>query len=100
MKALALSGACVLAGFGSRAALAQAFQPLGFLPTGTHESTAFGTSADNLVVVGAGDTAAGYEAFRWEYRFPLPSIMQPLGDLPGGSVFSVARAVSGDGRVV
>src|SRR5881392_687820 len=69
-------------------ALAQPFQPLGYLPTGTHESTGFGISYDGGVIVGAGDTAAGYEAFRWD------GSIHALGDLPGGAVFSVARFVS------
>src|SRR5690348_3182293 len=74
--------------------LAQRFQPLGYLPTGTRESTGFGISYDGTILVGAGDTAAGYEAFRWQ------GSMQALGDLPGGGVFSVARGVSGNGQVV
>jgi probable HAF family extracellular repeat protein len=93
MKFHAWACASLLVGM-TAPALAQYFHPLGYLPTGTHESTGFGISYDGHTLVGAGDTAAGYEAFRWS------DSMRALGDLPGGTVFSVARGVSGDAQVV
>jgi probable HAF family extracellular repeat protein len=96
MKGMRFQGllGVVITGVLCAAAMGQRFQPLGYLPTGTHESTGFGISYDGAVLIGAGDTAAGYEAFRWQ------GSMQALGDLPGGGVFSVARGVSGNGLVI
>jgi probable HAF family extracellular repeat protein len=66
------------------AAGAAPFVGLGDLPGGDLSSFALGVSADGSVVVGAGNSAAGNEAFRWT----AATGMAGLGDLPGGSFFS------------
>ena len=53
-------------------------------------------SADGSVVVGQGNSASGYEAFRWTSE----GGMVGLGDLPGGTFESSAWGVSADGSVV
>ena len=79
------------------AAMGQAsFQGLGDLPGNLFDSSAWGVSADGMVVVGQADPTIGREAFRWTSG----GGMLGLGDLPGGSFFSNAYAVSGDGSVV
>jgi probable HAF family extracellular repeat protein len=71
------------------------FSGLGVLP-GDVSTQASAVSADGLVVVGNGQTAAGKStAFRWSAQSGLIS----LGRFPGGT-FSNARAVSADGSVV
>ena len=75
---------------------AASFQGLGDLPGGSFGSGALGVSADGSVVIGYGNSASGYEAFRWT----AGGGMVGLGDLPGGIFSSVANGVSADGLVV
>lgn len=71
--------------------------PLGDLPGGAENGSAFGVSLDGAVVVGSVGSAAGVEAFRWT----ADGGMVGLGDLPGSGPFaSHALGVSGDGSVV
>ncbi|MBX9792466.1 MAG: PEP-CTERM sorting domain-containing protein [Pirellulales bacterium] len=69
---------------------------LGDLPGGIFDSYANGVSADGSVVVGRGNSASGFEAFRWTSGGGLVG----LGDLPGGTFYSYANGVSADGAVV
>jgi probable HAF family extracellular repeat protein len=71
-------------------------QGLGHLPGGGAIGVALGVSGDGSVIVGASDSASGYEAFRWT----AAGGMQGLGDLPGGGFSSGASGVSGDGSVI
>jgi probable HAF family extracellular repeat protein len=87
--AAALSGASV-------AQSAPTFMGLGDLPGGSFSSQALGVSADGSVVIGAGSSASGTEAFRWTSG----GGMVGLGDLPGGPYFSLPYGVSADGSVV
>jgi probable HAF family extracellular repeat protein len=80
----------------SASAYAATLTPLGDLAGGMFESYAHGVSNDGAVVVGAGHSASGYEAFRWTSA----GGMVGLGDLPGGVFTSTAFGVSGDGAVV
>ena len=68
---------------------------LGDLPGGTFNSRALGASADGSVIVGAGWSDAGPEAFRWT----VATGMVGLGDLSGGEFYSAAMGVSADGSV-
>jgi len=68
---------------------------LGDLPGGSFDSDAQAVSSDGLVVVGVGNSASGFEAFRW-----TSGGMVGLGDLSGGSFNSGASGVSADGSVV
>jgi len=69
---------------------------LGDLPGGQFKSVAYAASVFGGVIVGAGTTDVGTEAFRWSN-----GAMVSLGDFPGGAVDSVARAVSASGaRIV
>ena len=72
------------------------FTGLGDLSGGSFRSDARGVSADGSVVVGAGRSAAGQEAFRWSEA----TGMVGLGDFPGGNFSSGAQASSADGSVV
>lgn len=71
-------------------------QGLGDLVGGIFHSCAFGVSADGAVVVGQGNSALGWEAFRWS----ATDGMQGLGDLPGGEFKSHAEDVLAGGDVV
>ncbi len=71
------------------------FFPLGDLPGGVTNSSAFGVSADGTVVVGSASTAAGTVAFSWTEAGGL--IALPV--LAGGTS-AVAYATSADGSVV
>ena len=68
---------------------------LGDLPGGEFGSAARAVSADGLVVVGAGNSAAGKEATIWKNGSVIG-----LGDLPGGEYSSIAFATNFDGSVV
>ena len=68
---------------------------VGDLDGGMFHSEAYGVSADGSVVVGRGNSAQGFEAFRWQN-----DVMIGLGDLDGGSFYSWAQGVSADGSVV
>jgi probable HAF family extracellular repeat protein len=81
--------------FAAGQAQAAFFRGLGDIPAGFQEATAFGISADGLVVVGGGEGPYADEAFRWT----LQGGIEGLGFLPGGEA-SMALAVSADGRVV
>jgi probable HAF family extracellular repeat protein len=73
------------------------FQGLGDLPGGTFESAAQRVSANGLVVVGYGTTAAGQQAFRWTQKEGMVS----LGNLSDNRFKqSVALGVSADGSVI
>ena len=72
------------------------FQGLGDLPGGVYHSSALAVSADGLVVVGASESAAGTEGFRWTQESGIVG----LGDLPGGGFSSEALGTSVDGSVV
>ena len=71
---------------------------LGTLPGGGGNiaSEANAVSADGSVIVGRTNSQQGLQAFRWTQ----PSGIVPLGGLGGPPFDSVARALSGDGRVV
>lgn len=69
---------------------------LGDLPGGDFLSDAKDVSADGSVIVGAGWSASGPEAFRWVDGGGMSS----LGDLPGGRFSSQANGVSADGSIV
>jgi probable HAF family extracellular repeat protein len=69
---------------------------IGDLPGGGFSSGAQAISGDGRVIVGSGQTAAGFEAFRWT----AAEGMVGLGDLPGGNFSSGANAVSADGNVI
>jgi uncharacterized membrane protein len=72
------------------------FTPLGDLPGGSFDSTAFGVSADGRVVVGQGTSDLGREAVVW-----MPgSGPTSLGPSPGGFLGAIAEAVSDDGVFV
>ncbi|MFO0839131.1 MAG: PEP-CTERM sorting domain-containing protein [Phycisphaerae bacterium] len=68
---------------------------IGDLPGGAFNSIANACSDDGSVIVGAGVSANGTEAFRW-----VSGVMTGLGDLPTGSFSSTAYACSGDGSIV
>jgi uncharacterized membrane protein len=72
------------------------FMPLGDLPGGSFDSTAFGISADGRVVVGQGTSDLGHEAVVW---MP-PSGPLSLGPSPGGFFGASAEAASDDGVFV
>ena len=77
---------------------------LGDLPGGAVESRAFDVSADGAVVVGAGRTAEGDEAFIWDARRGMRNLrtilMKDHGlDLADWTLLA-ATAVSADGRAV
>jgi len=76
--------------------LVATFLGLGDLPGGNVLSKAYAVSADGSVVVGAGTSAAGREAFLWTGG----DGMVGLGYLPGSTNGSEASSVSGDGAVV
>jgi uncharacterized membrane protein len=69
---------------------------VGDVAGGDFSSVASAVSADASVVVGAGTSAAGQEAFRWTEAGGLVSI----GDLSGGEVLATAAGVSADGGVI
>jgi probable HAF family extracellular repeat protein len=69
---------------------------LGDLAGGLFSSRATAVCHDGSVVVGAGYSASGQEAFLWT----AGTGMVGLGDLAGGSFNSVANGVSADGSVV
>lgn len=69
---------------------------LGDLPGGDFLSDAYDVSADGSVIVGRGNSVAGFEAYCWTQG----SSMVGLGDLPGGTFSSYAKGISADGSVV
>ncbi|MBW2390036.1 MAG: hypothetical protein JRG89_16625 [Deltaproteobacteria bacterium] len=71
------------------------FEGLGMLPGGDF-SRAWAMSDDGRVVVGAANSLAGGEAFRWTAATGMVSI----GDLAGGAVNSSAYDVTPNGRVI
>lgn len=73
------------------------FQELGYLPGGL-VTIPWGASRDGAVIVGEANSDLGpnREAFRWTATDGIVG----LGELEGGSTNSIARAVSGDGRIV
>jgi probable HAF family extracellular repeat protein len=75
---------------------ALSFTPLGDLPLGDFNSTAYAISNDGTTVVGTGNSAVDSEAFRWT----LDTGMLPLADLPGGGGESTAYGVSSDGSLI
>lgn len=84
--------------FSSSAAWAQvaSFISLGDLPGSIVGSNASAVSSDGSVVVGAGSTASGSEAFIWD----AVAGMRGLGDLPGGITSSQSVDVSADGLTI
>ncbi len=72
------------------------FQGLGDLPGGYFSSSAYGVSADGLVVVGRSKSSSGTESFRWVANDGIVG----LGDLDGGSFFGGSTGASADGAVV
>lgn len=71
--------------------------PMGDLPTGSFNSTAYSVSTDGQVAVGRSSTSNGYRAFRWS---PGGS-MQNLGNVSGDfSQSSEAFHTSDDGNVI
>jgi len=77
-------------------ALGMTFTPLGDLPGGDANSTAYAISNDGTTVAGTSSALLGFEAFRWTQL----SGMLTLGDLAGGSNQSTGYAVSGNGSVI
>lgn len=69
---------------------------LGDLPGGVTRSSARGVAGNGNVVVGAGNSTSGQEAFRWDPQ----TGMTGLGDLPGGTFQSAALDASHDGSVI
>ena len=69
---------------------------MGDLPGGNVHSDATGISPDGAVIVGVGESASGFEAFRWTSG----GGMVGLGDLPGGTFNSSAVSISADGAVI
>jgi probable HAF family extracellular repeat protein len=75
---------------------AGSFTGLGDLPGGIFHSIAYAASADGSVIVGYSIPPSGvHEAFRWT----ATNGMVGLGFLPCDT-WSIARAVSGDGRII
>ena len=73
------------------------FEGLGHLPPGMDVwSSAFGVSADGLVVVGWSDDDVITKAFRWTEL----GGMEDLGGLPGIFEDTEARSTSADGSVI
>lgn len=73
---------------------------VGDFPGGLEFSGVFAL-ANSGVAVGAGQTPAGTEAFRWiPGQTGGAGQLVPLGDLPGGITDSVAFDITGDGTVV
>lgn len=71
--------------------------PMGDLPTGDFNSTAYSVSTDGQVAVGRSITSNGYRAFRWSPG----GTMQDLGNVSGANFQgSEAFSVSDDGKVV
>ena len=70
---------------------------LGDLPLGNYDSRANAVSADGSVLIGAGDSALGVEAFRWTGSGA--GVMSGLRFLPGHTD-SQATGVSADGAVI
>lgn len=68
----------------------------GDLPGGAVAGLVEGVSADGSVWVGASESDAGQQAFRWTRE----TGMVALPDLPGGIVGSFANGVSADGKIV
>jgi probable HAF family extracellular repeat protein len=71
------------------------FEGLGDFPNGLFESSAIAISADGSVIVGAGNSTNGNQAFRWTQ----PTGMLGLGFINGFGE-SEAFAVSADGSVI
>jgi probable HAF family extracellular repeat protein len=68
---------------------------LGDFRDGPNISIATGISRDGTIVVGAGSTAAGYQAFRWT----LESGMLPVGVFAGYTETQASK-ISGNGAVI
>ncbi|MFG0285406.1 MAG: hypothetical protein ACF8R7_13395 [Phycisphaerales bacterium JB039] len=69
---------------------------LGDLPGGRFGSSVYGVSDDGRVLVGTGNSAAGYEALRWTEKDGLVG----LGGLPGSVFGSGAGSTNHDGSVI
>jgi probable HAF family extracellular repeat protein len=69
---------------------------LGYLAGGSSFSSAEDVSPNGSFAVGASNSAAGLQAFRWTSA----GGMVGMGDLPGAPFGSVATGVSADGAVV
>jgi uncharacterized membrane protein len=81
---------------GSAVSVGARFTPLGDLPGGSFDCTAFGVSADGRVAVGQGTSDLGHEAVVWmSGSGPLS-----LGPAPGNSFGAIAEAASDDGVFV
>src|SRR5262245_24846118 len=97
LKITSLLGAIAAAtGLAASPAAAISFTPLGDLPGGDANSTAYAISSDGSTVVGTSSATLGFEAFRWTQL----TGMLTLGDLVGGSNASAAYAVSSTGTVI
>jgi probable HAF family extracellular repeat protein len=81
---------------GASAVETTVFTGLGDRPGGAFDSFATAVSADGSVVVGASQSGAGEEAFRWT----AAKGMIGLGDFRGGPFSSRAYDASADGSVV
>ncbi len=68
----------------------------GDLPGGRVLGTVQGVSADGSVWIGASESDAGVQGFRWTRE----TGMVALPDLPGGIVSSYANGVSADGKII
>jgi len=88
--------AAIAAVLGASPVPAITFTPLGDLPGGDANSTAYAISNDGTTVVGTSNATLGFEAFRWTQI----TGMLTLGDLVGGSNQSAGYAVSGTGSVI
>lgn len=93
-----LTVAVAAAAFMAQTATAEpVFQGLGTLPgSGSFMSRANAVSADGTTVVGASQSVAGIEAFRWTFE----GGMVGLGVLSGGDFYSEAYDVSANGAVI
>ena len=69
---------------------------IGDLPGGPVQTYSNAMTNTGSVIVGYGQTAAGWNAFRWTPSGGLEN----LGDLPGGSVDGYAYDVSADGNTI
>ena len=72
-------------------------ESLGFLSGGSYSySYATAANSDGSVVVGASNSADGFQGFIWQEGVGMTG----LGDLAGGTFSSNASGVSGDGTIV
>src|SRR5262245_48723173 len=89
---------CVLAATSScmaSSAFAQAFMPIGHLPSGPNFNAVTSVS-DNGIAIGNSDFTGGYVGIRWSQASGLESI----GDLPGGDLNNQPMDISADGSIV